>query len=120
MFKKSIDLQSVLDVLKFGALRIFVFVVYFSILLFGSYDVQALGAIALAVMRDLQLSPKEFGLVFGLGGAGVLIGAITFGTLGDMYGRKVLPINRRAKSGEKVLDLTTVSKTSIIKRFLEE
>jgi MFS family permease len=52
--------------------------------------VQAQGAIALAVMRDLQLSPEEFTLVFGLGGAGVLIGAITFRTLGDMYGRKVL------------------------------
>ena len=90
MSKKSIDLQSVLDEGKFGALRIFVFAVCFLILLLDGYDVQALGAIAPAVMRDLQLSPKEFGLVFGLGEAGVLIGAITFGTLGDVYGRKVL------------------------------
>lgn len=90
MLKKSIDLQTVLDEGKFGALRIFVFAVCFLILLLDGYDVQALGAIAPAVMRDLQLSPKEFGLVFGLGGAGVLIGAITFGTLGDVYGRKVL------------------------------
>ena len=99
MSKKSIDLQSVLDEGKFGALRIFVFVVCFSILLLDGYDVPAQGAITLAVMRDLQLSPEEFGLVFGLGGADVLVGAITFGTLRDMYGRKVLLFVCRAIFG---------------------
>jgi MFS family permease len=90
MSKRSIDLQSVLDEGKFGALRIFVFVVCFLSLVPDGYDVQALGAIAPTVMRDLKLSPKKLGLVFSLGGAGMLIGAITFGTLGDMHGRKVL------------------------------
>ena len=51
--KKSIDLQSVLDEVKFGALRIFVFAVCFLILLLDGYDVQALGAIAPAVMELL-------------------------------------------------------------------
>ena len=49
--KKSIDLQSVLDEVKFGALRIFFFAVCFLILLLDGYDVQALGAIAPAVME---------------------------------------------------------------------
>lgn len=83
-------MQSVLDEGKFGALRLFVFAVCVLILLLDGYDVQALRAIAPAVIRDLQLSLTEFGLVFGLGGAGVLMGAITFGNLGDMYGRKAL------------------------------
>ena len=74
MYKKSVDLQSVLDEGKFGTLRLFVFAVCFLILLLDGYDVQALGAIAPAVMRDLQLSLTEFRLVFGLGGAGVLMG----------------------------------------------
>ena len=90
MYKKSVDLQSVLDEGKFGALRLFVFAVCFLILLLDGYDVQALGAIAPAVMRDLQLSLTEFGLMFAFGGAGGLMGAITFGNLGDMYGRQAL------------------------------
>ena len=78
MYKKSVVLQSVLDEGKFGALRLFVFAVCFLILLLDGYDVQALGAIPPAAMRDLQLSLTEFGLVFGLGEAGVPLVAITF------------------------------------------
>ena len=90
MSKRSMGLKSVLDKEWFGLLRIFVFAVCTFIVLLKGYDTQTLGAIAPAVMRDLQLSPKEFGLVFGLSGVGVLSDAITFGTLGDEYGRKVL------------------------------
>jgi AAHS family 4-hydroxybenzoate transporter-like MFS transporter len=56
MATKSIDLQSVLDEGKFGALRIFVFAICFLIFLLDGYDVQALGAIAPTVIRDLQLA----------------------------------------------------------------
>jgi hypothetical protein len=56
MSKKSIDLQSVLDEGKFGALRIFVFADCFLILFLDGYDVQAPGAIAPTVIRDLQLA----------------------------------------------------------------
>ena len=114
MSEKSIDLQSVLDEGKFGALRIFVFAVCFLILLLDGYDTQALGAIAPAVMRDLQLSPKEFGLVFGLGGAGVLTGAITFGTLGDIYGRKLLlTVSLAIFGGFSILMATATSGTEL-------
>ena len=55
-------------------------------------DTIMLGLVAPSIAATLSVSPSSFGPVFGISQAGILLGVLTFGPLGDRFGRKRLVI----------------------------
>jgi MFS transporter, AAHS family, 4-hydroxybenzoate transporter len=55
-------------------------------------DTIMLGLVAPSIAATLGVSPSSFGPVFGISQAGILLGVLTFGPLGDRFGRKRLVI----------------------------
>ena len=55
-------------------------------------DVIVIGLVAPSLAAAIGVNVTSFGPVFGIGQAGVLIGVLTFGPLGDRFGRKRLVI----------------------------
>ncbi len=55
-------------------------------------DVIVIGLVAPSLAAAIGVSVTSFGPVFGIGQAGVLVGVLTFGPLGDRFGRKRLVI----------------------------
>lgn len=68
-----------------------VFLCALTIFLDGA-DTIMLGLVAPSIAATLGVSPSSFGPVFGISQAGILIGVLTFGPLGDRFGRKRLVI----------------------------
>ncbi len=55
-------------------------------------DVIVIGLVAPSLAAAIGVNVTSFGPVFGIGQAGVLVGVLTFGPLGDRFGRKRLVI----------------------------
>jgi MFS transporter, AAHS family, 4-hydroxybenzoate transporter len=55
-------------------------------------DVIVIGLVAPSLAAAIGVSVTSFGPVFGIGQAGILVGVLTFGPLGDRFGRKRLVI----------------------------
>jgi AAHS family 4-hydroxybenzoate transporter-like MFS transporter len=55
-------------------------------------DVIVIGLVAPSLAAAIGVSVTSFGPVFGIGQAGLLVGVLTFGPLGDRFGRKRLVI----------------------------
>jgi AAHS family 4-hydroxybenzoate transporter-like MFS transporter len=87
--KQTLQLAPLLDELKIGRFHIGVFALCFVILFLDGMDFATIVVTAPAILRDWQLDPKVMGAIFGAGNLGLLIGAIAFGKIGDLYGRRV-------------------------------
>jgi AAHS family 4-hydroxybenzoate transporter-like MFS transporter len=57
-------------------------------LILDGYDLQAIGFVAPAIVRDWGLRPGELGRVFGAALTGVMVGSIGFSMLADRIGRR--------------------------------
>ncbi|MGE4274161.1 MAG: MFS transporter [Desulfitobacterium sp.] len=57
-------------------------------ILFDGYDMNVFGVVVPVLMKDLSLNPTQIGLLASWGLAGMVIGAIIFGTFADKIGRK--------------------------------
>jgi AAHS family 4-hydroxybenzoate transporter-like MFS transporter len=62
-------------------------------MLVEGYDMQLIGYVAPAIVRDWQISKASFGWVFSLGMAGYMLGALVLSNLGDRLGRRPLIIS---------------------------
>jgi len=52
------------------------------------FDTQAIGLVAPEIAAEWRVNPSAFGLVFGVGLFGSLVGALLFGVTSDRFGRK--------------------------------
>jgi AAHS family 4-hydroxybenzoate transporter-like MFS transporter len=87
--KQTIHIAPLLDDMKIGSYHIGIFILCFITLFLDGVDFAAVIVTAPAILRDWQLEPKVMGTIFGVGNLGLLIGAVAFGKLGDVYGRRL-------------------------------
>ena len=85
-------------------------------------DVIVIGLVAPSLAAAIGVNVTSFGPVFGIGQAGVLVGVLTFGPLGDRFGRKRLVIASMLLFATFTLadDLDyVIQRASMVVRFLD-
>lgn len=87
--KQTVHIAPLLDDMKIGRTHIGIFILCFVTLFLDGMDFAAILVTAPAILRDWQLEPRVMGTIFGVGNLGLLIGAVAFGKLGDIYGRRI-------------------------------
>ncbi len=84
----QIDISELIEGQKLGLYQISIMVLLAAIMFFDGYDMQVLGYAAPALLKALHIEKAAFGLAFGAGMAGFMLGATLIGQLGDAWGRK--------------------------------
>ncbi|HMA49028.1 MAG TPA: MFS transporter [Magnetospirillaceae bacterium] len=84
----TLDLESVIDSLRVTRFQIAIVTLCMMVAMVDGFDTQAIALAAPEIAAAWQAPPAAFGLVFGAGLLGGLLGAMMFGTAGDSYGRK--------------------------------
>jgi AAHS family 4-hydroxybenzoate transporter-like MFS transporter len=85
---RTINVSDVIDGSRVGSLQAATFAICLVCLIMDGFDVQALGYVAPALVRDWNIASAALGPVFGAGNFGVLIGALGFSVLADRIGRR--------------------------------
>jgi AAHS family 4-hydroxybenzoate transporter-like MFS transporter len=115
-----INITEIVDNARIGSLQVGTFTICLFCLLLDGFDVQALGFVAPALVRDLGVPPSALGPVFAAANFGVLIGSLSFSVLADRIGRR--PVIIGATFLFSVLMIITAQITTIpqllVMRFL--
>ena len=85
---QSVDVSQVIDRSPVGRFQIGIFVLCGMCLIMDGFDVQALGYLAPALIKDWQLAPAEMGPVLSAALFGILVGSFVFSTIADRIGRR--------------------------------
>lgn len=85
---KNIDVSSVIDNAKFTPFHWNVLFWCTLIIIFDGYDLVIYGVVLPILMEQWQLSPMVAGMLGSAALVGMMVGAMTFGTLSDKWGRK--------------------------------
>lgn len=93
MTTEKIDINSVVDKAKFTPFHFNVVAWCLLIILFDGYDLAINGTVVLPLlMQDWGLSAMQAGMLASTALAGMMFGAMFFGSLADKIGRKVIMI----------------------------
>jgi AAHS family 4-hydroxybenzoate transporter-like MFS transporter len=84
----KINLSELLENSAVGPLQIRVFALCMICLIMDGFDVQAMGYVAPAVLRDFGAPGPALGPVFSMANVGVLVGSLLFSMLADKIGRR--------------------------------
>ena len=84
----TINLTELLENSTIGPLQIRVFTLCMMCLIMDGFDVQAMGYVAPAVVRDWGVARSLLGPVFAAANFGVLIGSLVFSMVADKIGRR--------------------------------
>src|SRR5439155_18805527 len=84
----SVDISEVLDRNKIGGFQIGIFVLCGLCLIMDGFDVQALGYLNPAIMKDWHVLPAQMGPVLSAALFGILVGSLFFSMLADKIGRR--------------------------------
>jgi MFS transporter, AAHS family, 4-hydroxybenzoate transporter len=84
----KVNLTELLENSAVGPLQIRVFALCMICLIMDGFDVQAMGYVAPAVLRDFGVGGPALGPVFAAANVGVLIGSLLFSMLADRIGRR--------------------------------
>src|SRR4051812_44300486 len=85
---QTLDVSEVLDRNKISAFQCGIFVLCGLCLIMDGFDVQALGYLAPAIIKEWQLQPSQMGPVLSAALFGILVGSILFSMLADKIGRR--------------------------------
>ncbi len=85
---QRVDVSQVLDNSKISPFQIGVFILSGLCLILDGFDVQALGYLAPAIIKDWQLAPALMGPVLSAALFGILVGSILFSMIADKIGRR--------------------------------
>jgi len=86
--QQTIEISQVLDNARISAFQVGVFILCGLCLIMDGFDVQALGYLAPAIIKDWQLTPAQMGPVLSAALFGILVGSILFSTIADRVGRR--------------------------------
>ncbi len=84
----EIDISELIEGQRLGLYQISIMVLLGAIMFFDGYDMQVLGYAAPALLKAWHIEKAAFGLAFGAGMTGFMLGATLLGQLGDRFGRK--------------------------------
>ena len=84
----KVNLTELLENSAVGPLQIRVFALCMICLIMDGFDVQAMGYVAPAVLRDFGAPGPALGPVFSMANVGVLVGSLLFSMLADKIGRR--------------------------------
>src|SRR5207253_109577 len=90
--EQTVDISAVIDKSKIGAFQVGVYILCALCLIMDGFDVQALGYLAPAIIKDWKLPPAQLGPVFSAALVGILIGSLLFSMLADRFGRRPILI----------------------------
>ena len=85
---QTVDINEVLDRSKIGVFQVGVFILCGLCLIMDGFDVQALGYLAPAIIKDWQLPAAQMGPVLSAALVGILVGSLLFSMLADRFGRR--------------------------------
>ncbi len=86
--KQPIDISEVIDQSNFSTFQIGLCILCGLCLMIDGFDVQAMGYVAPALIKDWHLSGPALGPVFSAALFGVLVGSLLFSMLADKIGRR--------------------------------
>ena len=84
----SVDISEVLDRNKIGGFQVGIFILCGLCLIMDGFDVQALGYLNPAIMKDWHVLPAQMGPVLSAALFGILVGSLFFSMLADKIGRR--------------------------------
>lgn len=84
----NVSFEAVLGTSRLSRFQIGVVVMCGLVALFDGFDTQSIAFAAPDIARDWGVQPSAFGLVFGIGLFGGLVGAIVSGPISDRFGRR--------------------------------
>src|SRR6266705_5141742 len=85
---KTIDISEVLDKSKIGTFQTGIFVLCGFCLIMDGFDVQALGYLAPAIIKEWSIKQAQMGPVLSAALVGILVGSLFFSMLADKIGRR--------------------------------
>jgi MFS transporter, AAHS family, 4-hydroxybenzoate transporter len=88
----TVNVTELIDLRPLTTLQIRVTLLCALTIFLDGIDVIVIGLVAPSLAAAIGVSVTSFGPVFGIGQAGILVGVLTFGPLGDRFGRKRLVI----------------------------
>lgn len=84
-----VDLPHWFDRARFGAYQVRVVLLCFLVTTFDGFDTQAIAFAGPALAQALGVGPRGLAPIVTAGVAGMALGAVLFGPLGDRYGRRL-------------------------------
>ena len=86
--KPKVDLESVIDSSRVGRFQIVIVALCALVAMMDGFDTQSIAFVAPEIINTWRVAPSEFGVIFGAGLFGGLLGAVIFGAAGDRFGRR--------------------------------
>jgi len=116
----QINVSDLIDQQRVGKPHIIMTVCCFVLIFLDGFDTLALGVVAPALSKALNIEKSALGPIFSAGVVGLMLGHFIFGGLADRIDRKYILIACTAGFGITSLLMTTVGSTSglLVVRFL--
>ncbi|MBL8266427.1 MFS transporter [Steroidobacter sp.] len=83
-----IDASALIDAQPIGRTQLSVFTLAFLIAAFDGLDLQVISFVSLDMAREWNISRASLGAVFSTGLFGMMLGGLSLGTLGDVFGQR--------------------------------
>jgi AAHS family 4-hydroxybenzoate transporter-like MFS transporter len=88
MGREQLSLERLVDGSPLGSGQIMIIVICALVAVVDGFDTQSIGLVAPTIAAAWHVEPSRFGMVFGAGLFGSLIGALVLGTCADRFGRR--------------------------------
>src|SRR6267154_2932177 len=84
----TIDIPALIDANKISATQVLILIMVGFTVVMDGFDVQAMGYVAPAIIKEWGVSKANLGPVFGAGLFGMLVGSLSLSVLADKIGRR--------------------------------
>ena len=116
----KVNVSDLIDNSRVGAFQTRLFALCALCLIFGGFDLQAMGYVAPVISPELGIERGQMGAILGAANFGVLVGSLLFTMLGDRFGRRPVLVLSTIIFG--ILTILTARATTVegllILRFL--